>query len=450
MPMLPDLADRINALITEFGIPGATVAIRHGDDYAEAAAGVVNRNTGVTTTPDSVFQIGSITKLFTTVLILQLVDEGLVELDAPVRAYLPGFAVADPIASATVTVRHLLSHTGGFDGDLLEDFGRGDDALGRFIAFMASATQFSVPGEMFSYCNSGFCALGAIVDRLRSSTWEGTMRERLIAPLGLTRMSLFPEEAILFRASAGHLRRPGAEADTVAPVWSMPRSNAPAGSTPTASARDLVRFAGMLMAGGVGDNGTRVLSADAIAAMLTPQTTVPSVRPERRGLGTMLFDWNGTGVYGHDGRTAGHQSSLRIVPDHDLAIAVLANGSKSSQLFDALIPAVVEELTGVVRPARPVPPATPSRVDVTPYTGRFAGPLLSYVVTAAGDGIDVTTVPTEIAIGLGETETTEHWVHRAGDAFIRSEPDAGLYATLKFVDDRKFLFIELRAIPRVG
>jgi hypothetical protein len=206
----------------------------------------------------------------------------------------------------------------------------------------------------------------------------------------------------------------------------------------------------MLMAGGVGDDGTRALSTDAVAAMLTSQAAVPSVRPSHWGLGTMLFDWNGTDVYGHDGSTVGYESTLRIVPDHGLAIVALANGSNASQLFESLIPAVVQELTGVVRPSRPVPPATPSRIDVTPYTGRFAGPLVSIVVAAAGDGIDITEVPSEIAIGLGATETTEHWIHLSADAFIRSEPEAGLYRNLNFVDDGKFLFAGLRAYPRVG
>lgn len=449
MPFLSDLDGRLNAMITQFGIPGASVSVRHRDAYAEAAAGVVNLNTGVATTPDSVFQIGSVTKLFTTALVMQLVDEGRVDLDAPVRDYLPEFSVADPVASATVTVRHLLSHTGGFDGDLFEDFGRGDDALDRFIEFMASATQFSEPGALFSYCNSGFCVLGAIIARLRGGTWEDSMRERLIRPLGLTHTSLFADEAILFRASTGHQRPPGADADDVAPRWLMPRSNGPAGATPTATARDLVRFADMLMAGGVGPGGTRVLSAEAVAAMLMPQVPVPSVMPSRWGLGTALFDWTGTLVYGHDGATVGQESSVRIVPDHDLVIAVVANGSKSYELFDALIPAIVKELTGVVRPARPTPPAEPSRIDTTPYLGTFAGPAFTFVVTAAGDGIDVTTVPGEIAIGLGATETTEHWVHLHGDAFIRSEPDGDIYPTLTFLHDRTFLFAG-RAVPRVG
>ena len=117
-------------------MPGAAVAVGVGDELVEAATGVVNRDTGVETTTDSVFQIGSVTKVWTAALVMQLVDEGLVDLDAPVRRYLPEFGVVDAAASASVTVRQLLSHTGGFDGDLFEDTGRGDDAVDRLLAFM--------------------------------------------------------------------------------------------------------------------------------------------------------------------------------------------------------------------------------------------------------------------------------------------------------------------------
>src|SRR6266545_4396953 len=131
MTLLPDLQTRLDEAARRHDVPGAVVAVGYESELAEAATGVVNRNTGVATTPESVFQIGSVTKVWTTALVMQLVDEGLVELDQPVRRYLPGFAVVDPEATETVTVRQLLSHTGGFDGDLFEDTGRGGGGARR-------------------------------------------------------------------------------------------------------------------------------------------------------------------------------------------------------------------------------------------------------------------------------------------------------------------------------
>jgi CubicO group peptidase (beta-lactamase class C family) len=164
MTLLPDLQRWLDEAASRHDVPGAAVAVGAGDDLAEAATGVVNRDTGVEATADSVFQIGSVTKVWTASLVLQLVDDGLVDLDAPVRRYLPEFGVVDAAASETVTVRQLLSHTGGFDGDLFEDTGRGDDALDRLLAFMRTgAAQVHPPGELFSYCNAGYCVLGALV-----------------------------------------------------------------------------------------------------------------------------------------------------------------------------------------------------------------------------------------------------------------------------------------------
>ena len=218
MALLPNLQRWLDDAAIRHDVPGAAVAVGVGDELAEAATGVVNRGTGVAATTDSVFQIGSVTKVWTASLVMQLVGDGLVDLDAPVRRYLPEFGVLDAAASATVTVRQLLSHTGGFDGDLFEDTGRGDDAVDRLLAFMRTgAAQVHPPGELFSYCNAGYSTLGALVTKLRGGTWESVLRERLIGPLGVTHMALFAEEAILFRAAAGHLADPDGGPPRVAP-----------------------------------------------------------------------------------------------------------------------------------------------------------------------------------------------------------------------------------------
>ena len=92
----------------------------HGDKVQSAAAGVINVNTGVDVTPDTLFQIGSITKVYTTTLIMQLVDEGRIELGAPAAAYLPELRFGNGEASHTVTIRQLLTHTSGVDGDFFD------------------------------------------------------------------------------------------------------------------------------------------------------------------------------------------------------------------------------------------------------------------------------------------------------------------------------------------
>lgn len=438
-----DLQKRLDEAARRHDVPGAAVAVWTGTELVEAATGVLNRNTGVETTVDSLFQVGSTTKIWTSALVMRLVEEGLVDLDTPVRKYLPDFAVADPEVSETVTVRHLLTHTSGIVGDLFEDTGRGDDSLDRYIAFLHGAGQAHAPGELFSYCNSGFVVLGALAARFGGGTWEQAMRERLLDPLGVTHVGLLPEEAILFRASAGHVGPDNA----VNPHWQMPRSNAPAGSTMCLAPRELVRFGRMFLNGGDG-----VLKAETIAAMTTPQVDVPGVRglmADRWGLGFELFDW-GAPVIGHDGGTIGQSTFWRIIPGSDVTIAMSGNGGGFLGLISDLALPVIRELTGLPVPALPVPPERPEEVDAAPYTGTYSAPSAVLEVTAADGGLDVTTIPGEFMVKAGAQRATERYVHLSGQTFIKAEAEAGGHMTITFVlrDGRAAYLHNGRAVPR--
>lgn len=196
------LRERLPQLTTEHGVPGAVAAVGIGGEVVEAAAGVLSTATGVGTTVDSLFQIGSVTKVLTATLVMQLVGEGRVDLDAPVSSYLPGFRPA--------TVRQLLCHTAGFEGDVFTDTGKGDDCLAKYVDLLAEVVR----GKPFDAC----------------------MREQLFTPLGMTHAANDPYEAIVHRVAVGHHGR------TPSPVWAMARSNAPAGSMLAMTARDLVAF----------------------------------------------------------------------------------------------------------------------------------------------------------------------------------------------------------------
>jgi CubicO group peptidase (beta-lactamase class C family) len=451
MSLLPELRSRLAESAARHAVPGAAIAVGRDDELAEAATGVLNRDTGVAATPDSVFQIGSVTKVFTAVLVMQLVDEGIVDLDQPVRRYLPEFGVVDPDVSATVTVRQLLSHTGGFLGDLFEETGRGDDALDRYLDHLrGNATQVGPPGAVYSYCNSGFSVLGAMVARLRGGTWESVVADRLVRPLGLRHTTLSAEEVILYRVAAGHLDSPDGPA--VSPRWQLPRSLGPAGTVLCAAPRDLVRFGRLFLSGGTGPDGARLLTADALGAMLAPQVTPPGVPTRgahRWGLGIALFDWDGMPVIGHDGGTIGQSTLWRVVPEHRVVIAVTANGGAAEAFFDDVVDPVVHELTGVRVPARPTPPATPSTVPIpAAYAGRYTSPLSSCEVTVDGRVLVVTAAPQGIAAEPDPTPRTDRYVRLAGDTFIAVEPADGTYATITFVAGGRYLHSG-RALARV-
>lgn len=137
--------ENLPTMLADAHIPAASVAILAGGEIFTTAAGILNRNTGVEADEDSVFQIGSITKTWTATLVMQLVDEGLLDLDVPVRDTVPAFAIGDDAAASAITTRQLLSHVSGFEGDLFNDTGVGDDAVEKYLATIADAPQLFAP-----------------------------------------------------------------------------------------------------------------------------------------------------------------------------------------------------------------------------------------------------------------------------------------------------------------
>ena len=203
-----DLQARIEADVSRLrsthDVPGVSLALATGSNIVQVTGGVVNIRTGVPVTPDSLFQIQSITKILTATLVMQLVDAGLVQLDEPVQTYLPEFRTTDAAASRQITVRHLLTHTGGFEGDLWQPTTSGPDALDRFVRdLVAQAPQHSRPGQRFSYCNAGFGVLGRLVEVLRDTTYEQALRRHLAEPLGIDELAFSADQALAFRTAIG-------------------------------------------------------------------------------------------------------------------------------------------------------------------------------------------------------------------------------------------------------
>jgi CubicO group peptidase (beta-lactamase class C family) len=311
--------------------------------------------------------------MWTATVLTQLVDEGLVDIEAPVRTYLPDFRVADPDVSAAVTLRHLLSHTSGIDGDHFADFGRGDDCLERYVESCAGLEQTHPLGATMSYCNTGFSVLGRVIEVVTGKVWDAAMRERLFEPLGLQQTSTLPEEAIMHRAAVGHVKPAPHAATEVAPVWMLPRACGPMGLINSTMA-DVLTFARLHLGGGRTTDGTQLVSVDGIMRMRTPQVESPdryTLGGSHWGLGVILFDWDGHRLYGHDGSTIGQASRLRIFPESDMAIGLLANGGDVEAVYRALFGELASELAGIAIPARLEAPATPPAIDLHRYAGSF-------------------------------------------------------------------------------
>jgi CubicO group peptidase (beta-lactamase class C family) len=430
--------ESLPALCRQHGVPGAAVAVLADGEVIDAATGLLSLATGVEATPDSVFQIGSTTKLWTASLVMQLVDEGLLDLDQPVRRYLPEFTIADESAAASITPRQLLSHTAGFEGDIFTDTGKGDDCLEKYVATLGDTPQVFPPGERFSYNNAGYCVLGRLVEVLRGKPFDECLRERLFTPLGLTHAANGPYEAILFRAAVGHIR-PTPDAEQVpAPVWALARSNAPAGSMLTMRPRDLLAFARMHMDRGRAADGTVVLSSEAVERMYTPAVDLPplGLLGDTWGLGPELYHTHDGLLAGHDGNTIGQACLLRFAPETGVAVAIMANGGDTFALFREIAGHVLGELAGVTMAPLPTPPATPQRIDASRYVGTYSTQVADMIVSQDEDGrIWIDQIPKGIFIELGGQPEHIELVHYEGDSLIPLKADRGMHIPHAFVGD---------------
>ena len=435
---------------------GAALGIRVDGRETLVSHGVLNTATGVSVTPDSLFQIGSITKVWTATMIMQLVDEGRLSLDSTIGSVLPGIRLGAPDAAAETTVRHLLTHTSGLDGDIWTDTGRGDDCVERYVDLLAGAGRTHPVGAAYSYCNSGFVVLGRIIEVLDERSWDGSLRARLVEPLGLTETVTLPEEAILHRAAVGHRDRPH-EGDPVS-VWALPRSVGPVGLI-TASVHDVLSFAQLHLDGGVTSTGTRLLSMESVTAMQQPHVEMPTLdsRGDAVGLAWRLTRWGGRPVIGHDGGTIGQLAYLRVQPAAAVSVCLLTNASTSDALYQQLFTEVFEEYAGAGPPSLPQPAATAEPSDLSRHVGRYERTSRRYDVSlAVGGTLHVVSTMTGDRALFGDEEPDEFDLHQtdsAGNGFVcRSYPDEPWSALIfgSFGDGTPYLYLGGRATPRIG
>ncbi|MEV7549911.1 serine hydrolase domain-containing protein [Amycolatopsis sp. NPDC089917] len=371
---------RLDDLRAEHRVPGAALAVLVDGTIHELACGILHRGTGVEATTGSIFQLGSIAKVYTAALVMGLAEEGRLDLDAPVTDVLPEFATLDPAATRAITARRLLSHTGGLSCDFMEDTGRGDDCLAKYVEAARGVALDCPPGAAASYSSVGYSVLGRIVEVLTGLTWDDALRERIVTPLGLTETMTLPEEALRFRVAMGHVgQEPTAAWDL------LPRNAGPYGRV-LATAGDVVRFARMLLDGRAAD-GTRVLSEETVTAMRRLEVEVPdkwTLDSDGWGLGVSVHDWNGVAGFGHNGSSIGQRSYLRVVPEAGLVFALLTNSGTTDRLYADLSRELLAELGGVRVPGAFAPPPTPPSVDIAPFAGTYRREGVVITVTETG------------------------------------------------------------------
>ncbi len=339
----------------QYKIPGVSIALvddqrvvwSQGFGFADVAA-------QRPATADTLYRVGSISKLFTDAAALQLVDQGKLQLDAPVQPLLPGFAprqvnvqgTADPI-----TPRMLMTHHAGLPRDVIKSFQtaappRFTDTTAHFDDYLAYQ-----PGQVLSYSNVGLTVLGSLVERISGTPFEQQLRRTLLEPMGM-RHSAFStaasESLDMSKSYQGHDLLPA-----------VPLRDVPAGGL-NSSVNDLSRFVEMVFANGQ-SNGHQVLQPETLAAMLQPQNVaVPLDFDTQVGLGWFLQMPPKTRIPGaglvasHGGALDGYRSFMGILPGHNLGVVVLTNsttGTEASQdIAEAVLRLALQAKTGVHAP----------------------------------------------------------------------------------------------------
>ncbi len=460
--------------MTAFRVPGAALCVRRGGKtIREACFGVTSLDSGRPVTPHSLFDIGSLTKPYTTAAMALLVEDGLLHWDDPVIDHLPEFRLPDPWVTREATIRDLLGHRLGQGQDNFTDYKSNltREQVVHQMRYLRQAVPFR--SEAF-YNNYGMVTAGVIVERLTGLTWEEFIERRIFAPLGLrdsyADITRVPDPATACDAHADF----GDGKVVTFPHDEIP-GLAPAGSI-VASLRDVASFMDVFAAGGTG-----LLSPNSVRELHKPGALFDPLGPLVRsridanfiayGMGWFCHDFHGHAVFEHTGSIMGFSALGMVVPALDLSLVVLAN-MQMTPLRSVLRSALLAEHLGVAhrdwiaetKDNLALPPAPPRMIDGEPYFWTAldrrtdtapSRPLEEYVGTYSHPGFGDAPVWLEdghLVVDLvGNVCDLEHWHN---DLFRGTARDQGTFldhphAWVRFADDPSGQFNRLIA-PTIG
>ncbi|TJY55405.1 beta-lactamase family protein [Sinimarinibacterium sp. CAU 1509] len=445
-----ELQKLLDEALARHGVVGASLAVLRDGKVAAAASGMLNVDSGVRVRPESPFQIGSISKLFTATLAMQLVEEGRLDLDAPVRRYLPDFALADAAAASRITTRQLLNHSSGMEGDFFPQDDPWGASADSYVRKMALLPQLHDVGAYMCYCNSGFVLAGRVIEVLAGKPWQQLVMERICTPLGMRQAFADPREALRYLSAVGHMADPASPSRlSVSPLTYLPLSMAAAGSVLSMSAADLLRFVAAHLRGGVSEAGRRVLSEASTAAMRASQMRLPALRAgfDRMGLGWFIGKLADEEIVGHDGACAGQFAYTLSVPRHDFAYALLTN-SPSAAMADELRSTLLRPIgvTAQDPPPQPPPDWTPLR-----YVGTYENLAARLLIAGRPGGLALKIVPRQP--GLVQHQQAELVPH-SPDCFDILSDNPMLQGRVTFVGETdgraQFAAVGVRMARRVS
>jgi CubicO group peptidase (beta-lactamase class C family) len=379
-----ELAQVVNRERIKWNVPGIAVGILKDGKIETAGYGVTSLETGWSVTPDTLFEIGSNSKVFTTTLLMTLVDEGKVDLDELVKTYLPDLKLMDMTVLDELKVKHLVSHQSGLWGDVFDDYGWGDDALKLSVDAIVNVPHMYRPTEVWAYTNIAYNIAGRIIEVLLEQPFEDAMRERVLKPLGLERTFYFAHEVFPYPHGVGHgPAKPGDDDVIVMRDYWLNRALNPAGGL-HGTVEDILKFDLYHMNGG--EPG--ILSEESRLKMQEPQIEVPNFSGEWC-LGWRSRTVQGVRLFEHGGGTNGFITANMAIPEKGVAIAIYTNCAYGGSAIQGINSWLLEHVAGL-KEDRPEPIEV-SDADLERFAGEYENPSTRMKVTVEAGKLKVET-----------------------------------------------------------
>ncbi|MEP7133673.1 MAG: serine hydrolase domain-containing protein [Chloroflexota bacterium] len=358
------ISTKIQKEMKRLHVPGVSIGIYHQGKEWTAGFGVTSVEHPLPVTPDTLMQVGSISKTFTGTMLMMLAEQGKIDLDAPVRKYIKDFKLADDSVAKKVTIRHLLTHTGGWVGDYFNDFGTGDDALDKMVKDIAKLPQVQPLGKIWSYNNAGFNIAARVIEVVTKKPYEQALQEMLLNPLGLNMTYLYPSDVLFtHRFVVGHSIEK--KKVKVARPWAIGRAGNGVGGV-VSTVKDLLKYARFHMGDGKSPSGNKIIKRKTLEAMRIKQVNAG-------GRGDMGITWfiryaDDLTAYAHGGATHGQQAYFFYIPEKDFALAILTN-SDDGGIITAQTFGMALELYFGIKLKSPKPLANPQ--ELKEFAGRY-------------------------------------------------------------------------------
>jgi len=338
-------------------IPGVSLAIIEGDQIVHLRGFGRARPGGEAPTPQTPFFIGSITKSFTALAVMQLVEAGKVELDAPVQRYLPWFRVADPQASAQISVRHLLNQTSGLpllpSEAALANFDDRPDATERQVRALSTLKLTRPVGSKFEYCNTNYNILGLIVEAVSMQSYSGYIQEHIFDPLDMSHS--FTSKAVAQQNGLAMGHRYWFGRPIPAPNLSIPHGSLPSGQL-ISSAGDMAHYLIANLNGGRYGR-VQILSEAGIAELHNPaiEWREMGLSIGYYGMGWVIQGAGTSKIISHSGTLPDFSAFMALVPEQKKGLILLfnANHAMMKMTLDEMGMEAAQRLAGV-RPTQTI------------------------------------------------------------------------------------------------